>query len=63
MDINNSEMTIENLKQKIENQANLIKELTKENEELYQKLMVRPVLLKQMVYSNTPFPDDLHLNI
>jgi predicted transcriptional regulator len=66
MDINNSEMTIENLKQKIENQANLIKELTRENEELYHQynhLIIRNGKLLQRIDDFQKIINEMHIRV
>lgn len=66
MDINSSEMTIENLKQKIENQSKLIKELTTENEELYHQynhLIIRNGKMLKRVDDLQNIINDLHVRI
>lgn len=66
MDINSNEMTIENLKQKIENQSKLIKELTVENEELYHQynhLIIRNGKMLKRVDDLQNIINDLHLRI
>jgi predicted transcriptional regulator len=66
MDINNSQMTIESLKQKIENQANLIKELTKENEELYHQynhLIIRNGKLLKRIDDFQKIISDMHIRV
>jgi hypothetical protein len=59
-----SEMTIENLKVKIENQSQLIKELTKENEELYHQynhLIIRNGKMLKRIDDYQKIIDDLHI--
>ena len=66
MDINSNEMTIENLRQKIENQSKLIKELTNENEELYHQynhLIIRNGKMLKRVDDLQNIINDLHLRI
>jgi len=59
-------MTIENTHQKIENQANLIKELTRENEELYHQynhLIIRNGKLLKRIDDFQKIINDLHNRI
>jgi len=59
-------MTIENLNQKAENQANLIKELTRENEELYHQynhLIIRNGKLLKRIDDFQRIINDLHIRI
>lgn len=58
------EMTIENLRLKIENQAKIIKELTNENEELYHQynhLIIRNGKMLKRVDDFQKIIDDLHI--
>ncbi len=58
------EMTIETLKQRAENQAKLIKELTQENEELYHQynhLIIRNGKLLKRIDDFQRIIDDLHI--
>ena len=64
MEDNNGEMTIEYLKQKIENQSGVIKELTKENEELYHQynhLIIRNGKMLKRTDDYQKIIDDLHI--
>jgi hypothetical protein len=59
-------MTIENLNQKVENQSNLIKELTRENEELYHQynhLIIRNGKLLKRIDDFQKIINDLHIRI
>ena len=61
---NIQEMTIESLKQKIENQAKVIRELTNENEELYHQynhLIIRNGKLLRRLDDYQKIIDDLHI--
>jgi len=61
---NSNEMTIENLKTKIESQSKLIKELTKENEELYHQynhLIIRNGKMLKRIDDYQKIIDDLHI--
>ena len=62
----NDKKTIENLKQKIENQANLIKELTRENEELYHQynhLIIRNGKLLQRIDDFQKIINEMHIRV
>ena len=66
MDINNKDLTIEKLSQKVENQANLIKELTRENEELYHQynhLIIRNGKLLKRIEDFQKLINEMHLRI
>lgn len=66
LDNTTTQMTIEKLEQKIENQARLIKELTAENEELfhqYNHLMIRNQKMLKRVDDLQRIIDDLHIRI
>jgi predicted transcriptional regulator len=64
MEDNSSEMTIESLRQKIENQSKAIKELTKENDELYHQynhLIIRNGKMLKRIDDFQRIIDDLHI--
>lgn len=64
MEDNSNQMTIENLKQKIENQSKVIKELTNENEELYHQynhLIIRNGKMLKRTDDYQKIIDDLHI--
>ena len=66
MSENTHEMTIESLKQKIENQAKVIKELTNENEELYHQynhLIIRNGKMLRRLDDYQKIIDDLQTDI
>ena len=61
-----SQMTIENLQLKVENQQKLIGQLTNENEELYHQynhLMIRNGKMLKRVDDLQKIIDDLHIRI
>lgn len=62
----NTEMTLEMLQQKLENQTRLVHQLTQENEELYQQfnhLMIRNNKLLKRIDDQQQIIDDLHMRI
>ena len=64
MEDNSDKMTIENLKQKIDNQSKVIKELTNENEELYHQynhLIIRNGKMLKRTDDYQKIIDDLHI--
>ncbi len=64
MEDNSDKMTIESLKLKIENQSKVIKELTKENEELYHQynhLIIRNGKMLKRTDDYQKIIDDLHI--
>jgi predicted transcriptional regulator len=65
-EITNPVMTIESLQMKIENQNNIMKQLSNENEELYQQfnhLMIRNNKLLKRIDDLQGIIDDLHIRI